>query len=149
MLKTPYYVMDPRNVNNAYQKVVKYLPDVIRNPEIFAAIYSRKDSMFFEVGDMQGAFWLTEVVLGWKATIHVVLWDEAVRNQHARVREVILELVRLLRLKRLQAFIPIKNQAAVQLAERMTFLVEGVMRDFEFYDEECVDIGIYVFQKEI
>jgi len=99
--------------------------------------------MVFEVGDFQGTFWLTDIIVGWKAGIHAVLWDKQYLGKSELAKAVLADLMRLLKLQRLEAFIPVTMRAAGRYAERVGFKFEGILRRAAYYDGQLVDLAAY------
>jgi len=147
-----YSVLPPDVLEEVFQKVKKQLPDALRDPIAFAALYGSPDSMFFEVGLLGGVFWLSNVRIGWKATGHVVLWDKEVREECLKTmaypRKVVRDLFDLLRLERLEAYIPVRKHTACQYAERLGLTMEGILRKFDMYDGDLMDIAVYSLLRE-
>lgn len=135
-----YRFLTPEQVQATYEHVKDFLPDSLRNLQIFTQLYLSKDSMFFEVGDFQGVFWLTAIVPGWRADIHVVLWDDAVRKHHADAIRFLRDLAFKLRLKRINAYIPAHLEPALKYAMRVGFQQEGLIHFGDFYDGTFRDI---------
>lgn len=143
-----YRILAPELVKKTFEKIEKYLPDVVRNPETFAARYVASSSMFFEVGDFGGVFWLSNIVLGHKAVIHIVLWDEKLKGKYVVAKDVIRDIFRLLNLQRLEALVPTTNKRACGYAEKLGFTLEGILRRFDRYDEQLANVAIYSLLKE-
>jgi len=143
-----YRVLAPELVKKTFEKVKLRLPDALRTPEAFAALYFDPASMFFEIGDFEGVFWLANMRLGNKAVGHIVLWDEKWKGKYQLAKEVIRFIFQLLNLQRLEAFVPTKNTKACKYAERLGFTLEGVLRRFDRYDEQYVDVAAYSLLKE-
>jgi len=143
-----YCYLLPHKAPEVFEKVKQYLPDNLRTLEAFLYLYNLQTSAFFEVGDFEGVFWLSDLIPGDRANAHIVLWGENVRKQHARARQVLKELFQLYSLQRLQAFIPVINEAACSLADSLGFTLEGVLRKFDRYDGVRVDIAVYALLKE-
>ena len=135
-------------IEKVYEKVEKYLPDVLRSPGAFASMCVSRDTAVFEVGTFGGVFWLSNIVVGWKATGHVVLWDKECLRQYKAAQHIIKEIFRLFRLQRLDAYIPADNEKACHYAEHLGFTMEGILRKFEVYDGEYRDVAVYSLMKE-
>jgi len=135
-------------LEDVYKKVEKYLPDMLRTPGAFFGFCGNGNTMTFEVGQFQGVFWLSNIVIGWRATIHIVLWDKEVKGQYKRAQEIIRELFQLLRLKRLEIQVPERNERACKYAERLGFEMEGVLRKHAIYDGDYVDVAVYSILRE-
>jgi len=144
----PYRVLLPTTVEATYGKVAKYLPDMWKDAGAFYALYSAKDSAFFEVGTFDGAFWLTNLIPGWKATAHVVLWGKDVLKQPERAKQIVRELFNMFSLKRMDSFIPARNRGAQRYAEKLGFSMEGVLRKQAIYNGEPEDVAVYSILKE-
>jgi len=138
-----YTFLSPDKLAQTYEKVVQYLPDVYRSPEAFLSLYSAKSSLFFEVGDFAGVFWLTDIWVGWKACVHIVLWGKEFRGMPTIAGEVLAELMDLLKLQRLEAFVPTNMRGACSYTERVGFEPEGVLRRAARYDGKVVDLAAY------
>lgn len=147
-----YCVLRPETLPTVFEKAKPFLPDMMRDFNVFNSLHWAKNSMFFEVGINGGAFWLSGIHVGHKATIHVVLWDKDVRKEclddTAFPRRVIRELFRLLSLRRLDAYIPASKEKSCRWAERLGFTLEGVLRKHSLYDGEPIDIAAYALVKE-
>ena len=147
-----YSVLGPEKVPEAFEKVKEHLPDLLRNFDGFASLFLSKACTFFEVGLFGGVFWLSNIRIGHKATLHVVLWDVDVKKEvfgsKAFSDRAIRDLFRLFRLKRLEAFIPTKYTQTCQWAERCGFTLEGILRKFDVYNEQPIDIAVYSLLKE-
>ncbi len=143
-----YRILAPELVKKTFEKIKKYLPDVIRDPETFAARYVASSSMFFEIGDFGGVFWLSNIVLGHKAVIHIVLWDDELKGRYIEAKDVVRDIFRLLNLQRLETLVPTLNKRACRYAEKLGFTLEGILRRFDRYDEQLADLAIYSLLKE-
>jgi RimJ/RimL family protein N-acetyltransferase len=135
--------LTPEQLSATYEHVKDFLPDNLRNPTVFAQLFIQKDTLFFEVGDFQGVFWLTRVIPGWQADVHVVLWDDTIRGQHKAALAFMQDLAFRLRLKRINAQIPDHMEAALKYATRVGFQQEGVIHYGDFYDGTLRDIYVY------
>jgi RimJ/RimL family protein N-acetyltransferase len=138
-----YRFLLPELVGDVFEHVKDFIPDNQRNLQAFIQLFLAKDSMFMEVGDFQGVFWFTDIIPGWKANVHVVLWDEAVHHQHASALTFLRELAFKLRLKRINAFIPEHNEAAQKYASRLGFQHEGLIHYGDRYDGKLQDIHVF------
>lgn len=135
--------LSPEQVEPTYEHAKDYLSDNLRNVQAFAQLYLQKDSLFFEVGDFQGAFWLTRIVPGWKADVHVVLWDPEVRKQYSTALSFIKDLAKKLKLRRINAYIPAHLEGALKYAVRVGFQQEGVIHYGDYYDGVLRDVYMY------
>jgi len=104
--------------------------------------------MFFEVGEFEGVFWLSDIVLGVSANIHIVLWGDKMKKQYTRAKEIVSDLFSLLKLRRLSAYIPTFNEAACEYAEALGFTLEGNLRRFTYYDGELRDVALFSLLSE-
>lgn len=154
-----FKVLLPDQLGLVYQKALKTLPDVYKAPEAFFALYALRDSLFLEVGDFDGAVWLLNIIPGWKASIHIVLWEpiSAIRKnakkalvlgQYNTAKIVIRELFYFLRLQRLDCYIPVRAKGACRYAENVGFTMEGIMHKAGCYNSTYVDIATYAIFKE-
>lgn len=147
-----YTVLRPELLPSVYKEVKTFLPDMLRDFNVFSSLYWSKSSMFFEVHINAGAFWLANIHVGHKATIHVVLWDKEVRKECLSdttvPSRVVRELFRLLDLRRLDAYIPASKEKSCQWAERLGFTLEGILRAHTLYDGDATDIAAYALVKE-
>jgi len=143
-----YRILAPELVKKTFEKVKQHLPDALRTPEAFAALYMDRGSMFFEIGDFEGVFWLANTALGHKAVGHIVIWGEKWKGKYQLAKEVISDIFRLLNLQRLEAFVPTMNAKACKYTEKLGFTLEGVLRRFDRYDERYVDVALYSLLEE-
>lgn len=143
-----YHVLGPNQVQQVYEQVKQYLPDRCRTLDYFIQLYLRKDVMMFELGTFAGVFWLSDIVPGWRAYAHVIVWDDAARDQSVRGRGILKELMRLFRLRKLCALIPTTFEAAARFADKLGFAVEGVEKLADYYDGQLVDMMICGLYKE-
>ena len=141
-----YRFLSPEQLEGTFEQAKPYLPDSLRNLKEFIALYLSKDSMFFEVGDYLGAFWLTRIVPGWKADVHITLWDDKARDQHIAAKAFLKELMFKLKLRRINAYIPQHLEPALKYALRLGFHQEGVIHYGDYYDGDLRDVymlGLY------
>ena len=143
-----YRLLVPQQLPAVYTHVKETLPDSIRDPNIFAQIYWAKTSAFFELGDMEGALWLVNIAVGWKATVHLVLWGERLRHRAEDALEITKELFHLFQLRRLEAYLPVTNERVCRYLDKLGFVMEGTLRKWDYYDGMLVDIAVYSILKE-
>lgn len=147
-----YALLRPELLGKVFEKVEKYLPDFLRDPNLFAALYASSRAVFFEVGVFGGVFWLSDIILGRKAVIHVVLWDGDCKDhylkKHINAKRVVQDIFRLFGLQRLEARIPIRRVKACEFAEAVGFSLEGVLRKAEVYNGETTDLALYSLLRE-
>lgn len=147
-LRKDWRFLNPQSVAVVFEHVRAYLPDGLRDLNIFAQWYLRKDSAFFEVGKLEGACWLVNIQIGWKATCHIVFWAPRLLGHAEDIKWGIREVFRLYDLQRLEAFIPTTNEHACNLADKIGFTMEGTMRKAEYYDGILSDVAAYSLLKE-
>ena len=70
------------------------------------------------------------------------------RGKYKDAQEIIKWLFGYLRLKRLEAQIPVKNKQACEYAERLGFNMEGILRKNAIYNGDYVDIAMYSVLRE-
>jgi RimJ/RimL family protein N-acetyltransferase len=149
MPKIQYRLLLPEQVKQTYDAVKDYLPDSLRELNSFIALYLSKDSMFLEIGDFQGVVWLSNIIPGWKANVHIVLWDKDIHGQYTEGNRIERELAQLLRLRRITAYIPSTFTPAIHFAEQLGFVYEGLHRLADRYNEELVDVYSYALLEEV
>jgi RimJ/RimL family protein N-acetyltransferase len=123
-----------------FEKIKAFIPD--------DALASITTAMFFELQPLCGVVWLTDLIIGRRATIHIVIWDDAWRHKSRELQLALLEAFQIFQLKRLSALIPSDNQAACRLAEKVGFSLEGVLRKAASFHGELVDLSAYSILKE-
>lgn len=144
-----YGALLPSQLEKVYDEIVKFLPDSFRSKEAFLSMYLSKSCEFFEIGDFQGVFWFANLVRGWQATVHIVIWDDAARGQVDRARGILHQLMDIYRLKRLTAIIPETLPEAIAYAEKIGFVNEGSHPYGDMYDGLYVTMYDYaLFPKE-
>ena len=139
-MKTELTLLEPGLLAASFAKVEAYLPDALRSIEAWCSLPS---TTRFEVGQFQGLVWLTDVIVGWKADIHVVIWDDEFRHRADLGKQVVQDLIKLFKLQRLSAFIPVTNEIAMRYAEKCGLHLEGVLRKAAIYDGGYIDIAAY------
>jgi len=143
-----YHLLAPQKLAEVFNHVKETMPDSFRDPNVFAQVYWAKSSMFFELGQMEGAFWFVNISIGWKATIHIAIWGERLRHQANTMRKMLLEVMDLLQLSKVEAYMPVTNIAVLRFAEKAGFHKEGLLLQWDYYDNEPVDIAVYSIVKE-
>ena len=146
-----WHILPPEELMQVHQKAFPTLPDRFKDPNTFANIYGRKDSFFCAVlvdGALGGSFWFINTVPGWKATAHICLWDKACLKQCDLAREILFEVLRILNVRRVDAYIPAHNTLALRFAEELGLMQEGVLRQTEFYNGQLEDMVVYALLKE-
>ena len=146
-----YRILLPEQASDVYSRIEKFLPDNLRNLNVFLQLFLRKDTMFFEVGDYQGVFWFLNIVPGWKADVHIVLWDEKARGLSEDAKRILLEIKHLLRLRRVGAYIPDTPEymPTLKYVEKIGFRYEGLLKLADKYDDQIVNIHAWAFSEEI
>ena len=147
-METKFCLLKNTLIDKLLVKLEPYLPDVLRGPRAFHAYVQSPTTICVIVGDWQGAFILSDIVLGTSASIHIYLWDKELRHQHDKMRTMMRLIFMFLDIERLQAQPPAHNQKACKLAEGMGFKKEGVLRKVTRYNNELQDIAIYAILKE-
>lgn len=145
-----YYVLTPVQLPATFEHVKEFLPDRFRSIDEFIRLYFQKDTMMFEIGNFAGAFWLANIVPGWRATAHIVVWDETAKKQATRAAGVLRELCRMFRLQKVNAYVPTHLEGAARFVEKIGFVTEGVEKLADYYDGRLVDYLLTAFypQKE-
>jgi RimJ/RimL family protein N-acetyltransferase len=141
-------VLLPTQVQQVYDAVKDHMPDHWRSLDAFAQLYLTPSSAFFEVGEFEGVVWLTNLIIGRSANIHIVMWDSRIADKLPLARKRIEELMDMFRIRRLSAWIPIHATKAQTLAEALGFQLEGVLRIAEQYNNQLVDLHAYSLLKE-
>lgn len=143
-----YNILPVEYIDEAYRRSFKSLPDILKKPGVFATMVGSRSTVLFELGDFDGVFWLSDLIIGWKANIHIVIWGKDSMRRYTEAIKILEDILRLFLLKRIQAFIPVHNKLACHYAEKMGFRMEGVLRKVEIYDGEAVDVCAYGLLKE-
>jgi len=143
-----YHLLTPEKLAVTFTQVKGTLPDSVRDIGIFAQLYWAKTSAFFELGNLEGALWLVNISIGWKAIIHLVLWGERLRHRVNDAREILRELMDLFQLCKVEAYIPVTNEAALKFTIKAGFVKEGILKQWDRYDGQLVDIAVYSILKE-
>lgn len=143
-----YYFLHPDLLEETFNRVKEHIPDCLKQPAAFHSLYAAGNSMFFEVGDFEGVFWLSDIILGVSANAHIVLWGDEVKKKHGRAKEIVSDLINLLKLRRLSAYIPTFNEAACEYAEALGFTLEGNLRKFTYYNGELRDVSVFSLLSE-
>ena len=97
------------------------------NPQWFASLLLRRDTVFFKVGDL-GVVYFTDIVPRLKANVHLMFWDRKLKDREIYVARAAAALSKMLGLRRIECFIPDFNIAAQKFAERCGLVKEGELR---------------------
>lgn len=147
-MEVKFCLLKPELIEKLLVKLKPYLPDVLREPRSFYAYITAPTTTCVVVGEWQGVFILSDIILGTSASIHIYLWDKELRHQYDKMRTMTRLIFMFLDIERLQAQPPVQNQEACKLAETMGFTKEGVLRKVTRYNDELQDIAIYAILKE-
>ncbi len=134
----PLHLLNLQECLDVYPMVEQYLPDGMRNPNLWA-------TSIHAFGFNDGVVWLSDIRIGHRANIHVVTWGS---NYDLVKHDVVQFLMGLYNLVRLEALIPSRNYGACRLAETLGFTYEGMMKKADKYDGQFVDMAIYAKVKE-
>jgi len=143
----------PVELPYVYEHFQKYLPDSWRNPGPFTLLFSRRDCLFFRLGEAplpSGCLFLTDIVPGWKATLHVSIWEKDMRGLGKKgvVYDFLTWLIDFVGVIRIEALVPTDNIIAHRYAERAGLHREGVLRKGGAFDGVLKDLVIYGRLKE-
>ena len=137
-----YRFLSPTELPRVVPKLLRWIPDRYRNVGTLNGV------TLFEVGILGAIFWLSDIVVGWRANVHVVILDRTLLGKATEAARVCVDLMRLYQLHRLEACVPTMNVLACRYAERVGFALEGVLRKAEIWNNEVTDLAIYALLKE-
>ena len=136
----------PEHLEEVFRQSYSSLPDSVKNIRTFYGLYADKRCVFFDVGNMGGAMWLANLQIGFKASIHLVLWEKDLLGRPGDAKLVLKDIMDMFSLKRVEVYIPAGlrfSRLACRYAEKVGMVLEGVLRKSEFYGGERVDIYVY------
>ena len=136
-------VLLPSQLPEVYKRIEPYLPDRVRDYNTLVQLYLDKSTLFFEIGDFEGVFWLSDLVPGWYASVHIVTWSNAITEKYARARTILKDIMFLFRLQKLVARIPIIFPEAIKFVEELGFSLEGTHKLGDRYNDEYVTVFSY------
>lgn len=133
-----------------HRAALKTLPDAFQDPNTFFQFFVHPQTAFYELGPGEGYFWLSGIIPGWKASVHLVIWGKSFLGQAAipTIRQVIKDVMSLYQLKRLDGWIPVTNILACNFAAKAGFTLEGIHKKYEKYQGVLTDVAVYALLKE-
>jgi RimJ/RimL family protein N-acetyltransferase len=113
------------------------------DPAVYPYLLGSKasSSAFWEVGDLGGVYYLTDLQEGLKANMNIALWKQEYRGQanHWRHKKMIRYVMGAYDLQRLGAEVASSNLLSLRLCEAVGFQKEGELRNFGFYQGELTN----------
>lgn len=141
------YVVRP--LTWTFEKIAKYWElcaphhifseELPQNPEGMFQLVTRSGALWFEIYDQEldsvvGLMYLSDFIPNFANTFilqanwHGLVWDARAATRLEIGKQAIGNLMRLLRIHRLQAEIPVSKHGALRVAQKLGFVQEGVMR---------------------
>lgn len=108
----------------------------------------RRDAWFVEAGDV-GLVYLTQVLPGFSATLHVVFWDgHLTQDRREAVKSVLRTGMKLFELQRVSAAAAETNLPVRQMLKKVGFALEGVIRRSWLGPDGLIDTFLFGILKE-
>lgn len=92
----------------------------------------RSAHVIFEIGDFQGVLLITDMFIGLRAEVSVIIWDRKGLGL-ARAegpKDVMKWLMQTFQLQRLEAKVPVTNTLALAYDKKIGFVEEGTLRNY-------------------
>ena len=147
-LGLPAGVYELRDLSRV-QRILAAHPD-----DSIAQVVGFSDSAFWELGDMGGLVYLTDILVGVRATVNIVIFPSCRRGTFRRVAaagpcsEMLRYMIRVYNLARIQACISVDNTLSNRLARTLGMQLEGVMRDYGYVQSVLKDFNLYSLTRE-
>lgn len=143
-----YRILSPTHFVPAHERVADTLPDSCRDLRAFAKACARESSVLYELGDFEGMLWFTNVMCGWRATVHLVIWGDRLRHRADDARAILEEIMETWNLQKVEAYIPSANVPAIRYAEKVGYSHEITLCGWDQYGGVATDIEVYVYRRE-
>lgn len=130
-----------------FQQFPHVYSDYLTNKEEFLKLLLSHNSLFFKIGEI-GIIYYTDVVPRLRAVAHVLFWDNQLKGREVYAILLGADLMRQLKLNRIEAHIPSCNKTAIKFAKRCRMTYEGTLRRAAFHTGQVVDVVIYSFLRE-
>jgi RimJ/RimL family protein N-acetyltransferase len=137
-----------KDVRLAKPEDIPYLFDRVKNNLLDGTHELLASAVIFELVPRAGVFWVTGLRIGQQAAGHIHIWDNSWRGKASELRPVFETLMCMYQLRRLSAYIPSTNTLACRFAERVGFVMEGVLRSAGSMKGVPVDLVAYSLLKE-
>jgi hypothetical protein len=108
------------------------------------------NAAFWEMGDEEGIYYLTDILVGVRATVNIVVFPRSKRWLRKRTphHQMFAYVMRVYNLTRLQAAISADNTLSNRLALALGMHHEGVMRDYGYVQSVLKDFNLYSLTRE-
>lgn len=114
----------------------------------FVAKFFSRNNMFFDIGDGTGLACAMGVRPRLDMVVHLIMFDRRLRGREPVFLNLLGYLFRSLQLRRATAIIPSDAQTGINLAKRLGFLQEGIMRDATIRDGKYIDLEVFGLLRE-
>ena len=113
------------------------------NFQLFVSRLQAPDSVWLEREDGNGILYLTSVIPGLSAFGHVVYWDKRLRGREDFTLECLHWLMDMLRLRKVNVWLPDYSKAAHAFIKRLGFTQEGKLRAWSFSGGKLFDMHTF------
>ena len=136
--------VDARRISDCWDRF-------LNNDPIMAEMVKKQDSAFWEIGDMEGIYYLYDIILGVRANFGIKVWStrflgEAGIATHLKMRDYLFDAYDL---KRLGATIDIHNKTCIALTESLGFELEGTHRNWGYIKGNLTDVHTYALYSKV
>jgi len=117
-------------------------------PAFVEHLTQRRDAWFIEAGDI-GLIYLTQVMPGFSAVLHVVFWDgHLTQDRREAVKSVVRTAFKMFELTRCTAVAAESNLPIRQMLRKVGFVLEGVIRKSWLGPDSPIDTFLFGILKE-
>ena len=118
------------------------------NFELFMNMLTSPSNLFYEIGDGVGLVSVTNVRPEMDGVFHFVMYDRHLRGKENALKEILLDVFRMARLRRLSCFIPADRETGMNLIRRLGFVHEGKLRDGFRRAGKYIDLDLFGLLRE-
>lgn len=144
--------LTPEKVKSLWEKlnVIEGLFDDYSkgNFQVFLSALQDRNSVWLERTDGNGLLYLTQVRPGLSAQGHVVFWDKRLRGREDFTLETLLWLMDMLKLQKVNVWLPTYAKAAIAFTKRVGFKFEGHIRNWSYSKGKLFDIDAFGITRE-
>ena len=120
------------------QQILKDHPD-----DTVAAEMVRSDSAFWEVGNMSGLVYATNIIVGVRLTANIWIWDKQWMGKTEIYRQMLRYVFKVFDVYRIQATCVYDNALSRVLMKRVGFTEESRLKNYGFHKKVMKDARMF------